>query len=271
MSQPIPENQLRQWLAAAEIAARQGGAVLEKWRTRFSVREKARADLVTDADLASQNAIRSVLQGTFSTHSFLGEEEAPGVIRGGVRADAPPTWIVDPLDGTTNYVHDVPCYCVSVGLLVEGELVVGVIFDPRQKEAFSAARGLGASLNGQTIRVSTVEGIGKALLSTGFPPDPAAQDRNLACWGLLSKQVQALRRTGSTAINMAYVACGRFDGYWGFDNHAWDIAAGVVLIREAGGMVSRADGSTLDPFQPDVLATNGHLHREVLPKLRTVN
>jgi myo-inositol-1(or 4)-monophosphatase len=264
MSDQVTDGNLREWLRLAEEAARLGAAKLEEWRTKFSVREKARADLVTEADFASQVAVRSHLEGAFPTHGFLGEEEAPGVIRGRLAATAPPTWIVDPLDGTANYVHDVPFYCVSIGLMVGGELVVGVIFDPRQNELFAAAKGLGATLNGKSIAVSSIPKLGQALLSTGFPPDPKAQERNLAVWRVFSQHAQALRRTGSTALNMAFVAAGRFDGYWGFDNHVWDVAAGVVLVTEAGGKVSRADGSALDPFLTDLVATNGQLHRDMI-------
>ncbi len=263
MTEPITEHQLRRWLSAAEAAARHGAEKLEEWRTRFSVREKSRADLVTDADFASQNAIRSILHAAFPGHQFLGEEETPGTLKGRVAAGMPPTWIVDPLDGTTNYVHDVPCYCVSIGLMVDGELVVGVILDPRHKELFAAARGLGATLNGAPIRVSTTAALRDGLLATGFAPDPVAQERNLEWWRVFAHRAQALRRTGSTAMNMAYVACGRFDGYWAFDVHPWDIAAGVVIVQEAGGSVSRTDGTKLDPFLPDILATNGLLHTEM--------
>lgn len=267
MTEPITESHLRRWLAAAEAAALHGAEKLEEWRTRFSVREKSYADLVTEADVAAQNAIHSVLHASCPEHSFLGEEDTPATVKGRVAPGSPPTWIVDPLDGTTNYVHDVPCYCVSIGLMVHGELVVGVIFDPRQKEMFAAAQGLGATLNGARIQVSKTAALRESLIATGFPPDPNAQKRNLACWSSFAQKAQALRRTGSTAINMAYVACGRFDGYWAFDNHAWDIAAGVVLIEEAGGKVTRVDGSKLDPFLPDLLATNEHLHIEMLTVL----
>jgi myo-inositol-1(or 4)-monophosphatase len=261
-------EQLRDWRRAAEEAARRGAAKLEEWRTKFSVREKKRADLVTDADFASQKEIREFLQAAIPSHDFLGEEEAPGVLKSRPAADSPPTWIVDPLDGTANYVHDVPFYCVSIGLMVGGELVVGVIYDPRQNEMFSAAQGQGATLNGMPIQVSPITSLGQGLISTGFPPDPEAQERNLMMWRVFSRQAQALRRTGSTALNLAYIACGRFDGYWAFDNWAWDVAGGIVLVQEAGGTVSRIDGSEVDPFQQDLLATNGHLQAEMLASLR---
>lgn len=258
-------NDLAIWRTAAEEAARIGAAVLEDWRTRFSVREKAHADLVTEADHSSQEAIRGFLQSRFPDHAFLGEED-PQAKAGKVSASVP-TWIVDPLDGTANYVHDVPAYCVSVGLLVNGVPAVGAIYDPRQSEMYSAATGLGVSLNGKPIRVSTIDEMRRALLSTGFPPDPDCQERNLNWWRAFSFQAQALRRTGSTALNLAYVAAGRFDGYWAFDNYAWDVTAGIVLVQEAGGIVTRIDGSTLDVFRPDIVAGNPAIHEAMLDSL----
>jgi myo-inositol-1(or 4)-monophosphatase len=259
-------SELSAWRAAAEQAARLGARELEQWRARFSVREKAHADLVTEADHAAQQAIRAFLASQFPAHGFLGEEDAEA--KSGTVPPEVPTWIVDPLDGTTNYVHDVPAYCVSVGLSAGGELVVGAIYDPRQDEMFSAATGLGATLNGRPIQVSPVTELRRALLSTGFPPDPDAQERNLHYWRLFTYQAQALRRTGSTALNLAYVAAGRFDGYWAFDNWAWDVAAGAVLVREAGGMVSRMDGSPHDPFRPDIAAANPAIHTTMIDSVR---
>jgi myo-inositol-1(or 4)-monophosphatase len=264
MTDAMTDHQLREWLTAGEEASRRAAAKLEEWRAKFSVREKKPADLVTDADYAAQNAVRSYLESVLPTHNLLGEEDTPGTVKGRLSATSPPTWIVDPLDGTCNYVHDVPAYCVSLGLMVAGELVVGVVFDPRQNEMFSAALGLGATLNGKPMKVSQVAELRQGLISTGFPPDVEAQERNLAMWRVLSYKAQALRRTGSTALNLAYVAAGRFDGYWAYDNHVWDIAGGAVLIREAGGTVTLTNGTALDPFLPDILATNGHLHSEIL-------
>ena len=261
-----PET-LTDYLAAACEAARRGAAVLENWRGRFKVKEKGRFDLVTDADLGSQTAVRSYLADRFPQHGFLGEEE------GGSKArpadDAPPTWIVDPLDGTTNYAHDFPMYCVSIGLWANGEMIVGVVLEPRQEELFSAAKGCGAFLNGQPLRTSPATRLEEALLATGFPPDLRGQERTLEWWRFFSLRAQSLRRTGSTALNLAYLAAGRFDGYWAFDNHVWDVAGGMVLVTEAGGMLTNIDGSPFDPFTPDGLASNGPLHPVLLAALRT--
>jgi myo-inositol-1(or 4)-monophosphatase len=259
-------EELTTWREAACEAARRGAAALMEWRQRCVVREKGRFDLVTDADLASQNAIRSYLAGRVPGHDFLGEEGAGVERRPG--PDAPPTWIVDPLDGTTNYVHDCPVYCVSIGLWAAGDLVVGVILDPSRGELFEAARGQGAWLGGRRLHASRAARLEEALLATGFPADLRGQERLLRWWRHFSLRARALRRTGSTALNLAYVAAGRFDGYWAFDNHAWDVAGGVVLVREAGGLVTNVDGTPFDPFTPDGLASNGPLHPALLEELR---
>jgi myo-inositol-1(or 4)-monophosphatase len=258
-------DELTEYREAACEAARRGAAVLEEWRSRFTVREKARFDLVTEADLGSQRAIRDYLQGRFPGHDFLGEEGPDAKAR--PRPDAPPTWIVDPLDGTTNYVHDCPLYCVSIGLQVAGEQVVGVVFDPARQEMFAAAKGQGAWLGSRRLQASPTSRLEEALLATGFPPDLRGQERTLEWFRYFSLRTRSLRRTGSTALNLAYVAAGRFDGYWAFDNHPWDVAGGVVLVREAGGVFTNVDGSPFDPYTPDGLASNGPLHPVLLQAL----
>jgi myo-inositol-1(or 4)-monophosphatase len=257
---------LADYLDAAQQAARLGAAALEEWRPRFRVQEKARFDLVTDADLASQRTIADYLARRYPGHAFLGEEDRSPHLRPG--PDAPPTWIVDPLDGTTNYVHDCPLYCVSVGLYAAGDLVVGAVYDPRHQEMFCAGLGLGAWLNGERIRTSAADRLEEALLATGFPPDLRGQERTLEWFRYFSLRTRSLRRTGSTALNMAYVAAGRFDGYWAFDNHVWDVAGAAVVVREAGGVLTNVDGTPYDPFTPDALVSNGPLHPVLLEALR---
>jgi myo-inositol-1(or 4)-monophosphatase len=259
-------SQLPEFLDAAVEAARRGAALLESWRARFSVREKARADLVTDADQASQQAVKEYLLGRFPGHRFLGEEDSVGKTPEETRPapDAPPTWVVDPLDGTTNYVHDVPAYCVSVGLWAGGRPVVGAVLDPRMNELFTAAAGRGALLNGKPMRASAVPAVRDALVATGFSANYERHLRNLEAWRAMAARAQSLRRTGSTALNLAYVAAGRFDGFWAYDNWAWDVVAGAVLVSEAGGTITTADGRPFDPFRPDVLAANGKIHAELL-------
>lgn len=247
-------------------AARRAAAALESWRSRFTIREKGPADFVTEADLAAQHAARSFLLDQFPAHRFLGEEDGPNPTA--PPAGSPPTWVVDPLDGTTNYVHNVPCYCVSIGLYVDGDTPVGVVFDPRQDELFSAAAGHGATLNGKPIRTSTTAALDSALLATGFPPDLTGQERQLDWWSFFAMRSQSLRRTGSTAINLAYVAAGRFDGYWGFDNKPWDVAGSLALIREAGGQITMLDGRPYDCFTRPLIASNGPLHPALLAAMR---
>jgi myo-inositol-1(or 4)-monophosphatase len=255
-------DRLSDYLDAAKEAALRAAAVLEEWREKFQVREKGRADLVTDADLASQRTVSEYLLARFSGHRFLGEEEFTPSMRPG--ADAPPTWIVDPIDGTTNYVHDFPFYCISIGLQVAGELVVGVVYEPSRREMFAAAQGHGAWLNQRRLKTSAAARLGDALLATGFPPELRGHEITLEWWRYFSFHTRSLRRTGSTALNMAYVAAGRFDGYWAFDNHVWDVAAATVLVREAGGIVSNVDGTPYDPYTPDAIASNGPLHPVLL-------
>ena len=260
-------NEYVAFLDAAKQAALRAAEVLEFWRRKFQVKEKGRFDLVTDADVASQRAIQEYLSSLFPDHAFLGEEEGAGKSRPG--PDAPPTWIIDPIDGTTNYVHDCPFYCVSIGLQIANEMIVGVVYDPAHKEMFAAAKGGGAWLNDQRLHTSATPTLAQSLLATGFPPDLRGNEKALDWWRHFSYQAQALRRTGSTALNLAYVAAGRYDGYYAFDNHVWDIAGGIVLVREAGGIVSDIDGGPYDPFTPDALATNGPIHAAMVEIFRT--
>jgi myo-inositol-1(or 4)-monophosphatase len=257
---------LLDYLETAKEAARRAAGVLEDWRPRFRVREKARFDLVTEADVESQRTIRALIHERHPDHAFLGEEEGPS--EKALASDAPPTWIVDPLDGTTNYVHDCPLYCVSIGLQIAGELVVGVVFDPSRNELFFAAKGHGAWLNERRLQTSRVERLDQSLLSTGFPPDLKGHEFTLDWWRYFSLRAHSLRRTGTTALNLAYVACGRFDGYWAFDNHVWDVAGGAVLIREAGGTITNVDGTPYDPFTPDAVASNGPLQAALLASFK---
>jgi myo-inositol-1(or 4)-monophosphatase len=256
---------LNEFLSDAVEAARRGAVELESWRNRFRVREKSRADLVTDADHASQAAIKDYLLGRYPDHVFLGEEDSVGKPIETLRpaTGSPPVWVVDPLDGTGNYAHGVPAYCVNIGVLLDGKAVVGVTLDPRLNELYTAAAGRGAFLNGERIHVSPIPTLHDGLFATGFPANYEAQLRNLEAWKRVAYHAQALRRTGSSAINLAYVAAGRFDGYWCYDNWPWDVVAGAVLVTEAGGRLSASDGTPFDPFRMDILATNGLTHEEL--------
>jgi len=195
------------------------------------------------------------LRSAFPTHSILGEE---GGARGG--RDPRYRWIVDPLDGTTNYAHGFPFFCVSIGLEVEGRLVLGVAYAPSLDELFVAEAGRGATLNGRPIQVSSIDDLGQGLLATGFPYDRAEFSRALRSFEVISLQSQAVRRAGSAVLDLCYVACGRLDGYWEHTIKPWDVAAGAVIVLEAGGTVTGADGSAFDVEGGHMLATNGLLH-----------
>jgi myo-inositol-1(or 4)-monophosphatase len=262
----ISTTLLGEYLEAAMTAAQHGARALQEWQSRFNVRFKGRADLVTEADEASQQAVRSYLLKHFPDHAFLGEEGEDKKLR--PKPGAPPTWIVDPLDGTTNFVHGFPMYCVSIGLEISGKLEVGVVLDPIRQEMFHAATGVGAWVGAKRLSTSRVNSLNAALLTTGFPADTRNQGRLFTYWRHLSEHAQGLRRTGSTALNLAYLAAGRCDGYWGFDSKVWDTAGAVVILREAGGNITKLDGSPYDPYISDAVASNGPLHPALLACLQ---
>ena len=245
--------------------AHAAGAQLQQWIGRFSVREKGPADLVTDADCAAQEEIRRIVMGAFPGHAFLGEEDAQVV-----PDSAEYCWIVDPLDGTTNFVHGCPCYSVSIAVAHRGRPVAGVVFDPNAKELFTAEAGGGARLNGAEITVSGVEHLGEALVAVSFPPavDRAsgAVDQFLA----VLERAQAMRRTGSAALNLAYLASGRYDGYWSTTTKPWDVAAGALIVEEAGGVLTSFEGGEFDVWHPRfIAASTAALHGELLRALGT--
>ncbi len=250
-----------EYLRTCEDAARTGGAVLLDWADRFKVQEKGPSDLVTEADLASQRAIRASILAAFPDHQFLGEEDDP---EGNDCGASEFRWIADPLDGTTNYVHRVPHFCVSLALERAGELVTAAVFDPISKECFTAVAGEGAWLNGQPIRTSSVGQLSDALAVVGFPPKTEPDAPDLQVFLAAINQVQAIRRTGSAALNMCYVAAGRFDVFWSFSTKVWDVAAGALIIREAGGVLTSPDGGDFVLNTGQFLAAAGDsLHDEL--------
>lgn len=252
--------QLESWAQAAVEAAEIGGGVLQDWVGRFSVREKGRANLVTEADEASQAAIVKCLKSHFPGHGFLGEENlseaaaGAGAAAGATSTD--PVWIIDPLDGTSNYVHGFPYYAVSLALMAEGRLQVGVILDPTRNETFLAVAGQGATLNGKPITTSGETTAEHAMAMASLPI--AADPGNPAVRRFLTAlpKLQVVQRTGSAALNLAYVAAGRIDAFWSTSLHPWDVAAGAILVREAGGVVTTLAGRTNDIFVPDLLAAS---------------
>lgn len=248
----------REYQTAAERIAAEAGALLLDAYGRVSAREKGPADLVTDADFASQALIARRLAEAFPDHTLLAEEE-------GAETDhsKPWMWVVDPLDGTMNFAHGFPFWCVSIGLLYAGTLVVGVVYSPLTRETYSASRGGGATLDGRPIRVSAVDRLAKSLIATGMPTDfDADADRQTAFLRRFSTGTHSVRRTGSSALNLAILASGGCDVFYGTVIHPWDAAAGVVLVREAGGVVTRIDGDIYDLNGLQILATNGRVHDE---------
>ncbi len=250
---------------AIETAREAGQILLEKFGRKIGVFKKGDINLVTEADLASEKLIIERIKSYHPKHSILAEESGEAVIIGGENRWK---WIIDPLDGTTNYAHGYPCFCVTIALEHDGEIVIGVTFDPTRNELFAAEKGNGATLNNKPIRVSETEKLSEALICTGFPYDFKQKDnfaQHLTDFLLNSRGV---RRDGSAAIDLAYVACGRFDGFWEEGLNPWDVAAGVLLIEEAGGQVSRYDGTKIDIYNPPICASNGAIHSDMLNILK---
>ena len=241
-------------------AAKEAGAILrEGLEQARTIEYKGDKNIVTDVDRRSEEAIAALVRRELPGHSFVSEEGTR------LQGDSGYRWLVDPLDGTTNYVHGYPCFSVSIGVEKDGELVYGVVYDPTLEELFSAERGEGAFLNGKRLRVSTVTSLSNALLATGFPPDVAtAVENNLDHFAHFLKQAQAVRRPGSAALDLCYVAAGRFDGFWELRLNAWDVAAGALLVMEAGGRVTDLRGQPLRLSTPRIVASNGLIHQEML-------
>lgn len=247
-----------------ESAARKAGDIMNEYRTReFSIEQKGEIDLVTEVDVLCEKAIVSMIHETFPDHGVLAEE-------GGAEADGSRyKWIIDPIDGTTNYAHGFPVYCSSIALEADGHVVAGVVYDPTRDEMFSAIKGGGATLNDDPIEVSKTSELIRALLATGFPYQIKTTDRNnIKEFTDFAMSAQAIRRPGAAALDLCYVACGRLDGFWEFHLKPWDTAAGALMITEAGGRVSMIKGEPLDIYQPDIVASNGLLHEAMLKIVR---
>lgn len=273
------------FLKTAEEAARIAGNVLESWAKKFTVSEKGPSDLVTEADVASQKAIYDLIHSRYPDHNFLGEETlepaaddasagdssvlgSPGTISS-AGADSEYRWVVDPLDGTSNYVHRFPYYAVSIALEHHGELLAGVVYDPNRDEMFSALRGGGAFLNGAAIQPSKVDRLDRTMAVASLPVAARARDRAVKRFLEVMPYVQTVQRTGSAALNLAYVAAGRIDTFWSTNLKPWDMAAGALLVTEAGGKVTQLNGERFDISVPDLLATNGSEIHARLQKILT--
>ena len=250
---------------AAVSAAREAGALLREAfgrSHRISVKQTA-IDLVTEMDQAAEDLLKRRLQAAFPDYGFL-TEEGPAVAGAGQAC-----WLIDPLDGTTNYAHGYPHFAISIALEREGRVTLGIVYDPLADELFVAERGRGATLNGRPIRVSEVATLGESLLASGFPYDAwESEDDNTAEWRRFLKRTISLRCDGSAALDLCFVACGRVDGYWEQGLEPWDVAAGALIVMEAGGLVTDYEGGNAFLERREIVAANPRLHGEMLAVLR---
>ena len=255
------------FIKVCEQAARAGGDVLLKWQQRIQAREKGPKDLVTQADIESQEVIQEILLNAFPDHGFVGEEDTHGA------AAEPPRegeycWVVDPLDGTANYVHGLQSFAVSIALRCGADVVAGTVYDPIRDECYNAVRGQGAWLNGAAIAVSGCRVLQEALVAVSFPPSVPRGCKEITGFIEVLHRSRAVRRLGSAALNLSYLAAGRLDGYWASSVKIWDVAAGVLLVQEAGGVVSGLGGNAFDLDAPNLAtAASSELHSELMSVL----
>lgn len=250
------------YMATAVEAALAAGRIHRRYfRQAFEISKKGRIDLVTAADLEAERAFRTLIAARFPTHDVLGEETPVD----GVPSPVPFRWIVDPVDGTTNFAHGLAIFCVSIALEIDGRVELGVVFDPMAGELFTAERGGGARLNGAPIQASRCAMLVDAVLCTGFPYTIRDERRRqVEIFAAFLEEARAVRRLGSAALDLCYVACGRFDGYWEEKIHPWDVAAGALIVAEAGGRVSGVEGGPFDHHAGHLVASAGPLHQPML-------
>lgn len=264
MTDPGSDAPIGAFDLAIEVAREAGALLRDRVSTDLNVDHKGTIDLVTDVDRASEAMIVARLREAYPHHRLVGEEgtgqQAPG--SGGFG------WLIDPIDGTTNYAHGYPHFAVSIALERDSLPLLGVVYDPMRDELFAAARGRGATVNGAALHVSTTSLLIRSLLATGFPYDLSQRRASNALWQAFNSQVQGVRRDGSAALDLCYVAAGRTDGFWERPLNAWDMAAGVLIVTEAGGTVTSLTGGPYDIHDHQVLATNGHVHQEMIEIIR---
>jgi myo-inositol-1(or 4)-monophosphatase len=251
---------------ATEIVLKAGAIQIERRASGFRVDKKGAIDLVTEVDLECERMCRAVLAERFPDHDILAEE-----LGATARARTPSRfrWVFDPLDGTTNYAHGLPIFCASLALEIDGRPMVAAVYDPTRRELFTAERGAGARLNGEALAVSATERLIDALLVTGFPYDVHTRAGDLvALFGAFLARARAVRRLGSAALDMCYVAAGRLDAFWEQHLKPWDVAAGALLVEEAGGLITGIDGSPFDSAAGHLIASNGRLHPLLLDVVR---
>jgi myo-inositol-1(or 4)-monophosphatase len=249
--------------------ARDAGRVLaERFGRALKITNKGELDLVTESDLASERLIIDRIKSHYPRHAILAEESGASEPNDRER-DSDWRWIIDPLDGTTNYAHGYPCFCVSIGLEHQGRMELGVVYDPMRDEMFTAERGQGAALNERRIRVSTAPNLATALLCTGFPYDVRERSEFARHFTNFIMAARGVRRDGAAALDLAYVAAGRFDGFWEEGLKPWDVAAGALLVEEAGGRMSKYSGAPADIYSPPILASNGVVHEAMMQVLNS--
>ena len=257
---------MQQWKSFAVDLARKAGLLLkEKFSQTHIIDYKGDINIVTEADKMSEVLIMEAISRQFPDHGILSEESPAVTGAGKIR------WIVDPLDGTTNYAHGYPVFCVSIALEIEDKIVLGVIYDPMRDDMFVAARGEGAFLNETRIAVSSVRHLSRSLLATGFPYDiRESKENNLDYFNAMAVKVQAIRRAGAAALDLAYLAAGRFDGFWELKLKPWDTAAASLMVEEAGGVISDITGDKWHLQSPAILASNGLIHEQMIRILQDV-
>ena len=249
------ENYLDTALKAAKEA---GKILLDGYEQERKITFKGKVDIVTDIDFKSEEKIINSIKNIYPSHKFLSEETHKE------RKESDYLWIIDPLDGTTNYSHRYPCFCISIALEISGKVVLGVVFDPLRKEMFHSLRGKGAFLNNEPIKPSRISSLNNALIATGFPYDIRENSvNNIAIHDHVIMKAQAIRRDGSAALDLCYVASGRLDGFWELKLSPWDVAAGGLITEEAGGKITDFSDNYYSIYDREVIATNSHIHEEL--------
>lgn len=249
--------------AAVEAVVRAGEIQMSRFGSAIRVDKKGAIDLVTEVDLEVERTVRALIGERFPDHAFLAEEM--GESGGASRC----RWVFDPIDGTTNYAHGIPIFCATLALEIDGDPTVGAVFDPNRQELYTAERGVGAWLNGRRLQVAATPALRDAIVVTGFPYD--IRERLAGALGLFGgflAEARAVRRLGSAAIDLCWVAAGRMDGFWEQGLKAWDTMAAALVVQEAGGRVTAIDGTSWKPYEGNVLASNGHIHDEMLAVVR---
>lgn len=246
---------------AVEAVVRAGDLQMARLGTAVRVDRKGSIDLVTEVDVAVEQMVRALIAERFPDHRVLAEE----LDEAGGRESSPFCWVFDPIDGTTNYAHGLPIFCASLALEVDGVATVGAVYDPTRRELYTAERGIGAWLNGAPLRVSGATSLLDSMLCTGFPYNVHdSVEEVVGLFGRFVGQARAVRRLGSAALDLCYVAAGRFDGFWEQRLHPWDTAAAALIVAEAGGRVTTFTGGPYQSRQPSLVATNGHIHDAML-------